>query len=82
MIHINNVETQIAIAKYIYAHPSTKNMSALDIYNGWCEEYNTSITSSSFLFDMLNVIDRQKNMDRDLLKSCIEYDEKEILPHI
>lgn len=82
MIHIYTVETQITIAKYIYAHPSTKNMSALDIYNGWCEEYKTSITSPSFLFDMLNVIDKQKNMDQDLLKSCIEFDEKEILPRV
>ena len=57
-------------------------MSALDIYNGWCEEYKTSITSPSFLFDMLNVIDKQKNMDQDLLKSCIEFDEKEILPRV
>ena len=72
--------TQITMAKFIYNHPRTKKMSAVDIYNEWREEYKDTIHSSVFLFDMLNIIEKMKVMDRELLKGAIEYDENVILP--
>ena len=77
---MDDLMVQITMAKYIYNHPHTKKMSAVDIYNKWREEYKDAIYSSVFLFDMLNIIEKMKVMDRELLKGAIEYDENVILP--
>lgn len=79
---MNNVEVQITLAKYIYNHPSTKNMDVVDIYDGWRKEYSGNILEPVFMYDILNIIDGLKTMDRELLRDSIDYDEKEILPRV
>ncbi len=79
---MNDVMVQITLAKFVYNHPSVKNMDVVDIYNAWQKEYKDSITDPVFMYDILNILEGMKSMDRALLKESIEYDEKEILPRV
>lgn len=71
---MTHFQIQTTIAKYILDHPKTKSMDNTDIYKGWQEEYKDSIKDGVFMFDMLNIIDNLKVMDRELLKECVTDD--------
>lgn len=71
---MNSFQIQTTIGKYIYEHPNTKNKDNIDIYNGWCQEYGERIFNPVFMFDLLNIIDKLKVMDRELLKELLDYD--------
>ncbi len=71
---MNNFQIQTTIGKYIYEHPATKNIDNLDIYNSWSREYGERIYNPVFMFDILNIIDRLKTMDRELIKELLDFD--------
>ena len=71
---MNNFTIQVTIAKYIYDHSNTANMDNVDIYNGWSDDYSQVIHDSAFMFHMLDIIEKMKVMDRQLLKECIDFD--------
>ena len=71
---MNNYQIQTTIGKYIFEHPATKNKSNIEIYHGWMQEYGERIYDSVFMFDVLNIIEQLKSMDRELLKELLEFD--------
>ena len=71
---MNKFQIQTTIGKYIYEHPNLKYKNNLDIYKGWCEEYKEKILDPVFMFDMLNIIDNLKSMDKELMKELLDFD--------
>ncbi len=69
---MNNYEIQQSIGKYLFEHPETKIMDTAEIIKNWSSVNNVVISDPVFMFDILNIIDKAKLLERDVLSLAIE----------